>query len=110
AADRRFVPVPPGRSCAGASIAAILLLDPQTDGNGDAVRLDPVAAVTGLLTHRHRPRVPALLGRLAESLRHATLLASEIPLYSWHRRAGVALLTPGELMMLERIGMGKEIE
>lgn len=107
---RTFVAVDAGQSCASAPIAAILLLDPHPEGDGGIVRLDPVAAVTSLLTHRHRPRVPALLGRTAEVLRDATLLAGAIPLYSWRRRAGAAMLTPAEWTLLDRIGIGEEIE
>lgn len=107
---RQFVAVDASQSCTSAAIVAILLLDQRRAGDGGLVRLDPVAAVAALLTHRHRPRVPTLLGRTVEVLRDATLLAGAIPLYSWRRRAGVATLTPVEWAMLERIGMGKEIE
>ncbi len=107
---RQFVAVDASQSCTSAAIVAILLLDQRRAGDGGLVRLDPVAAVAALLTHRHRPRVPTLLGRTVEVLRDATLLAGAIPLYSWRRRAGVATLTPAEWAMLERIGMGKEIE
>lgn len=110
ASGRQFVPVVAGQSCAAAPIGAILLLGPYRAVDGGLTRLDPVAAVTGLLTHRHRPRIPALLGRTADTLRDATLLARAIPLYSWTRRAGGVMLTPAERAMLERIGMGKEIE
>ena len=107
---RPFVAVDMRQSCSGAALAAILLLDQRCEGEGGLMRIDPVAAVAALLTHRHRPRVPALLGRTVEVLHDATLLAGTIPLYSWRRRAGVATLTPAEWAMLERIGMGKEIE
>jgi len=107
---RPFVAVDMRQSCTSAAIAAILLLDQRCEGEGGLVRIDPVAAVAALLTYRHRPRVPALLGRTVEVLRDATLLAGTIPFYSWRRRAGVATLTPAEWAMLERIGTGKEIE
>lgn len=110
ASGRQFVPVVAGQSCTAAPIGAILLLGPYGAADGGLTRLEPVAAVTGLLTHRHRPRIPALLGRAADTLRDATLLAGAIPLYSWTRRAGGVMLTPAERAMLERIGMGKEIE
>lgn len=108
--ERRFEPSAPGRSRIFAPIAAILVLDTRTQGPGDAVRLDPVAAVTHLLASLHRPRVSTLLGRAGKTLRHATLLAAAIPLYSWRRRAGAAALTPAEWRMLESIGTGGEIE
>ncbi len=110
ASGRQFRPVVAGQSCTAAPIGAILLLGPYGAADGSLTRLEPVAAVTGLLTHRHRPRIPALLGRTADTLRDATLLAGAIPLYSWTRRAGGVMLTPAERAMLERIGMGKEIE
>ncbi len=106
---RRFVAAPPGRSLESAPIAAILVLEAPGDDAG-VKRLDPVAAVTHLLASRHRPRVPALLGRTGETLRHATLLAAQIPLYSWRRRRGVATLTPTEWTMLKQLGTGREIE
>jgi hypothetical protein len=109
-AGRRFVSVDAGQSLASAPISAILTLDAPTEGETSFARLDPVAAVTSLLTHRHRPRVPALLGRTAEVLRDATLLAGAIPLYSWRRRTGAVMLTPAEWTRLDRIGMGEEIE
>ncbi|MCA1199403.1 hypothetical protein K9B35_15645 [Sphingomonas sp. R647] len=107
---RQFVSVHACQSLASAPIAAILKLDARTEGEACFARLDPVAAVASLLTHRHRPRVPALLGRTAEVLRDATLLAGAIPHYSWRRRAGAAPLTPAEWTLLDRIGMGEEIE
>lgn len=108
--QRAFVEVKPARACASAAIGAILVLDARDAGDGSVVRLDPVAAVTHLLASLHRPRVPALLGRAAEVLRHATLLAGQIPLYSWQRREGEATLTPIEWTMLERLTTEKEIE
>jgi hypothetical protein len=101
-----------GKSTILAQLAAAgaAVIDQRCEGEGGLMRIDPVAAVAALLTHRHRPRVPALLGRTVEVLHDATLLAGTIPLYSWRRRAGVATLTPAEWAMLERIGMGKEIE
>lgn len=110
ASGRQFVSVVAGQSCTAAPIGAILLLDLDGAADDGLTRLNPVAAVTGLLTHRHRPRVPALLERTADALRDATLLAGAFPLYSWRRRRGTAMLTPAEWAMLERIGMGKEIE
>ena len=106
---RRFVAAPPGRSLACAPIAAILVLEAPGDGEGVS-RLAPVDAVTHLLASSHRPRIPALLGRAPDTLRDATLLASEIPLYSWRRRMGATTLNAAEWAMLERIGRGREIE
>ncbi len=107
---RTFVEATPGRACASAAIGAILVLDARDAGDGSVVRLDPVAAVTHLLASLHRPRVPALLGRAGDTLHHATLLAGQIPLYSWRRRKGSAILTLAEFEMLARIGAEREIE
>lgn len=106
---RRFVAAPPGRSLDAVPIVAILVLEAPGDGERFA-RLDPVSAVTHLLASRHRPRVPALLGQTGETLRHATLLAAQIPLYSWRRPMGKATLTPTEWAMLKQLGSGREIE
>ncbi len=108
--QRNFVEVNPAGACANAAIRAILVLDTRVTGEGGVVRRDPVAAVTHLLASLHRPRVPTLLGRAAEVLRHATLLAGQIPLYSWQRREGEATLTPIEWTMLERLATEREIE
>ena len=108
--DRCFVAAAPAKSLAAAPIAAILVLEERGGEEGDIARLDPVVAVVSLLANRHRPRIPALLGRTAETLRDATLLAGAIPLYSWRRRAGVEALTPTEWTVLKRLGTGREIE
>ena len=108
--ERSFVAADAARALAAASISAILVLDTRVPEQGGVARLDPVAAVAHLLASQHRPRVPAILGRVGATLRHATLLAGQIPVYSWRRRMGAAALTPTEWMVLERLGAGREIE
>ena len=108
--ERHFVPASPDRACAAAAIGAIMVLETTVSGTGDAEPLAPVAAVAHLLASLHRPKIPALIGRSGETLRHATLLAATIPLYSWRRRAGEVTLTPAEWWMLKRIGIGREQE
>lgn len=107
---RRFVAVDPARALTSAAIGAILVLDRPQAIEGGMDRLDPVAAVTHLLASVHRPRVPAVLGRAGATLRHATLLARQIPLYSWRRRVGAETLTPTEWTMLDRLGTERQIE
>lgn len=99
-AARTFHPVPRERSLASAQLGAILVLS-----HGDAQafgRLTPVEAVAQLLAHRHRPRIPALLGRHAAILADSTLLARTIPLYSWPYSAGT-----GELAAWEWTGLAR---
>jgi len=107
---RQFASASPDQSSNGAAIHAILVLEADPTGTAETTRLTPVGAVARLLANRHRPKVPTLLGRSRETLHLATLLATEIPVYSWRRQAGKATLTPAEWDMLRRIGAGRERE
>ncbi|WP_423605569.1 hypothetical protein [Sphingomonas sp. MS122] len=102
-AARDFHPVPRDRSLARAPLGAILVLSRGDAGAAQAVaRLAPVEAVAQLLVHRHRPRVPALLGRHMAILADSALLARTIPLYSWSYSAGTGELAAWEWAALAR--------
>lgn len=107
---REFFGASPDQSARAAAIRAILVLETDATGTGGTARLGPVAAVAHVLASLHRPKIPALLGQSGETLRHTTLLAGAIPLYSWRRRAGEVKLTPAEWAMLKRVGIGRERE
>jgi hypothetical protein len=81
-APRDFCRAPPGGSVRRCPLGSIVIL--CDDGPADApARVDPVAAVEHLLANRHRPRIPALLGRHLETLRFCSFLAEAVPLYIW---------------------------
>ncbi|WP_447727335.1 hypothetical protein [Sphingomonas koreensis] len=110
-APRRFQPVPATRALVRAPIAAILILsrgDPGTAGG--LTRITQVEAVAQLLANRHRPRVPALLGRQAATLADSALLAGLIPIYAWRRPAGARALAAGEWTALARCAGDKGVE
>ncbi len=108
--SRRFVSTPSGQSCSDAAIGALLVLETGATGDGRIMGRAGVAALTAFLANRHRPKVPALIGQSGETLHHATLLATEIPVYSWRRQAGTETLTPAERDMLRRIAAGRTQE
>ncbi len=102
--ERRFIPVAADRSLNSAPIGAIFVLDGFAEGGHAVERLAPVTATATLLMHRHRSRVPALLGQAERVLRDVTLLAATIPLYKWRRCSGQIALDAAERAMLEQAG------
>ncbi|WP_343519273.1 ATP-binding protein [Sphingomonas sp.] len=88
---RDFHAVPSDRGLVRDRLGAILILSRGGDPAPSFGRFTPVEAVAQLLAHRHRPRVPALLGRHGATLADSALLAATIPLYSWPRSAGPEL-------------------
>lgn len=107
-AARSYHSVPPDRARRAAPLAAILVLSrSDADAPGALRRLAPVEAVAQLLAHRHRPRVPALLGRHAATLADSALLAGTIPIYSWQRLAGSPELAAWEWVALARCARGQ---
>lgn len=104
---RRFQPVAREAALAGAPLAAILMLSRGADAT--LKRVAPVAAVAQLLANRHRPRVPALLGRHAATLADSALLAGAIPIYAWQRPAGAFDLAAWEWTALARCAAGKRV-
>lgn len=107
-AARTYHAVAPDRSRRRAQLAAILMLSrADAEAPGSLRRLGPVERVAQLLAHRHRPRVPALLGRDAATLADSTLLAAAVPIYSWQRPAGVRELAAWEWTALARCAEGR---
>lgn len=97
---RMFRPV--AQSARAATIGAILVLA-RTDGAPALERLSPVAALERLLGNRHRPAVPAMLGRRAEILATMAFIAANCAVYEWLRSC--AALGLAERDMLAREGL-----
>lgn len=104
---RRFHPVPGERALVRTPLAAVLIL--SHGDTGALTRVAPVAAVAQLHANRHRPRVPALLGREGAALADSALLAGAIPIYAWRRPAGALDLAAWEWTALARCAAGNEV-
>lgn len=83
--DRRFNALPPASSRGSATLAAIVILEDLQNGPPGLTRLPLLESVEQLLLHRHRPQVPALLGRQAAVLAQAADIARALPVLSWRR-------------------------
>jgi hypothetical protein len=85
-AARQFHPVPPAQQAESVPLGAIVYL------TGEPGKLTGPAALAALLRHRHRPRIPALLGIEAERLALSALLCAKVPMYGlavdWRDPAG----------------------
>ena len=79
--ERAFWPTSSSAQADAASLAAIIVLDPDQPA-GPPQRLTGTAALTAVLRHRHRPRIPALLGIEADRLDLAVLLCGAVPVYA----------------------------
>lgn len=78
---RRFLPIAPARQCVSAPLAAIIVLDGTPAADGDDRRLSRETALAALLRHRHRPRIPAMLGQDADVFRACVLHSGQVPTY-----------------------------
>lgn len=83
--SRRTVhPVPETQCAQSAEISAIIVLEPRDNAlDSHMERLDTVAAISALLAHRHRPRVPEFLNLSGGQLPRWAALARAFPVYSW---------------------------
>lgn len=75
--ERTFRPADAAQISLGAGLGAIIMLDDSH--NGSMQKLDSIAAVQSLLAHRHRPRIPAILGLQQRSLEMAAAIARNVP-------------------------------
>jgi hypothetical protein len=62
--------------------------------------LSGVVALEALLGSRHRPRIPALLGKNKAMLPVLARLSEALPIHVWNRREGAAALDPAEVAWL----------
>lgn len=88
-----------------APLAGILLLTPRTGEKADIRKLPRIEGLTGLIAHRHRPRIPVLLGRRETLMIELAELAGVLPIHAWKRREGDGALAPGELALLGELGI-----
>ena len=95
---RTFHPV--GHGVDTAPLAGIMLLNPRTGEEPDIRKLPRIEALTGLIAHRHRPRIPMLLGRREALMVELAELAGVLPMHTWRRREGDAALSPEEIARL----------
>jgi hypothetical protein len=79
--ERAFHPAPPAAQADTASLGAIVVLDPAQPSAPPQL-LTGALALAAVLRHRHRPRMPALLGVEAERLAFAALLCAQVPVYA----------------------------
>lgn len=84
-AERRFETFPKTKSVKSAPLGAIIILDGFAD-RFEARSLDKIEAFEKIMTHQHRPRIPAALGTAGEALVHAAAFAERIPVSIWRRR------------------------
>ena len=72
--------VPPEQQLDSAPLGAIVVLQPAASGASHE-RLSQVKAVASLLSHKHRPSVPQVLGELPRVLLQAARIAGSVPVY-----------------------------
>jgi hypothetical protein len=102
-ADRRPRAVPRERWTRSARLGAIVALQRSADCPAPSFnRLDPVGAIEQALRNRHRPRIPAILGREQHTLEDCAFLASQAPIYLWRRGSGAIRLADDEIAALAR--------
>ena len=97
---REFRAVPETKQRMTAPIAAILILaEPRSGSSAELERLRGIDALEALLVHRHRPRIPALLGLEKTNLAALVRLTERVPIYRWHRRKGSVALDECEMAL-----------
>lgn len=101
AADRTrsFVPVRAEQSLRAVPLGAVVVLTERGATPGLA-RTEKLRAVELLLAHRHRPEIPALLGRREEVLAQTAALARSVPVATWTRAADRSDTTADEVVAL----------
>ena len=100
--SRDFHAISPERAVRAATIGAVVILG-RTGGAPTLARLNPVAALERLLDNLHRPAVPALLGRRAETLTTMAFIARNLAVYEWHRSAVALSIAEREMLAREAL-------
>lgn len=93
----QFAALPSERRAGSTPLDAVVIL---ARGPGQLARLGPLAAVQALLGQRHRPAVPAMLGRDAQVLAHCTALAAAVPVFTLGLEAGAVAPAAAALVAL----------
>ncbi|MGA8077135.1 MAG: hypothetical protein WBD53_04770 [Xanthobacteraceae bacterium] len=91
---RQFRPLARHQTIDAAQLGALVVLDP-TAAESRLTRLPPTRAIEAVLSHRHRPRAPDLLGMQARVLRDCTVLLRTVPVFAWRRPNAIGLSGPG---------------
>ena len=77
----------------------------RTAGPPAVQRLDPISGLERLLANQHRPAVPAMIGRVAQSFALLSDVAQRCEMYEWHRSS--PLIDAAERAMLSRAGLAE---
>ena len=93
--SRRFHRLASGSCPSEAAVGEVLFMS-RTPAAWAIGEVRGAAAVEAVLVHRHRPQVPALLGRADAVFRQSAGFAAVTRCWSWCRHAGTADLTDGE--------------
>jgi hypothetical protein len=93
--NRSFEPVTSERSARSAPLGAIVVLDGFA-ADFESTALSKISALEKIIAHRHRPRIPAALGRSGTVLAQAARIAECIPVTIWRRREGAFTISEME--------------
>ncbi len=86
---RSFMPMLGERQIQSAELAAIIMLERDNAGAGAAPsKPSGIRALELLLKNRHRPRIPAIIGKEKEQFAQCVLHSSTIPIYEMHLKDG----------------------
>lgn len=97
---RRALAVPLHQTSLRARIGTVFVLAPHRCEPPSFQRHRDGSALLTLLSQRHRPRIPRLLGIEAKMLPIFGELTERLAVYTWHRQAGSTPLTPFEYAQL----------
>ena len=101
-AARIFHRVVHGPATAGAPLRAVVFLS-RAPGPPSLERLDAITGLECLLANQHRPAIPAMIGRTAETLALLGRVARDCEMYEWRR--SVPILDAAERALLARTGL-----
>ena len=98
---RAFQSVPSEQCLPSAPLAAVIMLGlRKSSGTAAFHALNGASAFEALLAGRHRPRVPALLGRNEALLPVLARLSGNLPIHRWDRLEDQQGVDPQELIRL----------
>lgn len=97
--ERQFERVSEARSATSAPLGAIIILDGFAT-EFECSELNKLDAITHIIAHQHRPRIPAALGRIGPVLAQAASVAERVPVNIWRRSKDALRLSSIEQEML----------
>lgn len=105
--DRQLVAIAPAQQCGQAPLQAFFVPRRAQDGEMPWFeRLSGVAKIPALLSQRHRPAMPEILGSEPQLLSHFAQIAA-LDIYLWFRPPGPPNLSDDELEFLEKVAKGE---